>query len=172
MRFKMKFNSIKRLLPLYSSLLLTIFISVVSPGGKFMNNFIYWLLNVFMDCRLYIILQIVTANDLHFHDGVSTADIIYGDVFFEILDPPELRYSYRIRPAKDFGTPFNESIQFHDARMDLDVNIPAAYLLGRSGTTILRTLRKLKKDYAIVNLPINLTHVPIGKMNQPPWISW
>ncbi|CAH0683163.1 unnamed protein product [Spodoptera exigua] len=215
MRFKMKFNSIKRLLPLYSSLLLTIFISVVSPG----------------------------ANDLHFHDGVSTADIIYGDVFFEILDPPELRYSYRIRPAKDFGTPFNESIQFHDARlvptkplhscvdltnqddivgqialserggcsfvfktakaqqagaraiiitesvdkwddsldhliemvddkMDLDVNIPAAYLLGRSGTTILRTLRKLKKDYAIVNLPINLTHVPIGKMNQPPWISW
>ncbi|KAF9423592.1 hypothetical protein HW555_001147 [Spodoptera exigua] len=164
------------------------------------------------------------ANDLHFHDGVSTADIIYGDVFFEILDPPELRYSYRIRPAKDFGTPFNESIQFHDARlvptkplhscvdltnqddivgqialserggcsfvfktakaqqagaraiiiteMDLDVNIPAAYLLGRSGTTILRTLRKLKKDYAIVNLPINLTHVPIGKMNQPPWISW
>lgn len=94
---------------------------------------------------LLIILVIVTANDLHFHDGVSTADIIYGDVFFEILDPPELRYSYRIRPAKDFGTPFvsiyysylgnkafrvavyyigivvicfqNESIQFQDARL-------------------------------------------------------
>lgn len=38
MRFKMKLNSIKRLLPLYSSILLTIFISVVSPGGKFVNN--------------------------------------------------------------------------------------------------------------------------------------
>lgn len=45
-------------------------------------------------------------NDLHFYDGSSTADIIAGDVFFEILDPPELQYSYRVRPAKDFGTPF------------------------------------------------------------------
>lgn len=57
-------------------------------------------------------------------------------------------------------------------RMELDVNIPAAFLLGRSGATILRTLRKLKKSYAVVNLPINMTHVPVGKMNQPPWISW
>lgn len=56
--------------------------------------------------------------------------------------------------------------------MELDVNIPAAFLLGRSGATILRTLRKLKKGYAIVNLPINMTHVPISKMNQPPWIAW
>lgn len=47
-----------------------------------------------------------TANDLHFHDGASTADVIAGDVFFEILDPPELQFSYRIRPAKDFGIPF------------------------------------------------------------------
>lgn len=43
---------------------------------------------------------------MHFYDGASTADVIAGDIFFEILDPPELRYSYRIRPAKDFGTPF------------------------------------------------------------------
>lgn len=50
--------------------------------------------------------RLFTANDLHFHDGASTADVIAGDVFFEILDPPELRYSYRIRPAKDFGVPF------------------------------------------------------------------
>ncbi|XP_047531197.1 PRADC1-like protein [Vanessa atalanta] len=183
------------------------------------------------------------ANDLHFYDGASTADIIAGDIFFEILDPPELRYSYRIRPAKDFGTPFNGSIHFEKARlvptvplhscadvmnpdeifgnialsergecsfvfktlkaqqagaqaiiitesvdkwddaldhliemvddkMELDVNIPAAFLLGRSGATILRTLKRLHKRYALVNLPINMTHVPLGKMNQPPWISW
>ncbi|XP_021207935.1 PRADC1-like protein isoform X2 [Bombyx mori] len=166
-----------------------------------------------------------------------------GDFFFEIIDPPELGYSYRIRPAKDFGSVFNETLHFHKARlvptvplhscseiinheeivghialsergecsfvfkatkaqhagaraviitesidrwddsldhliemvddkMELDVNIPAAFLLGRSGATILRTLRRLKRKYAIVNLPVNMTHVPINKMNQPPWVAW
>ncbi|XP_028033607.1 PRADC1-like protein [Bombyx mandarina] len=183
------------------------------------------------------------ANDLHFYDGSSTADVIAGDFFFEIIDPPELGYSYRIRPAKDFGSVFNETLHFHKARlvptvplhscseiinheelvghialsergecsfvfkatkaqhagaraviitesidrwddsldhliemvddkMELDVNIPAAFLLGRSGATILRTLRRLKRKYAIVNLPVNMTHVPINKMNQPPWVAW
>lgn len=48
----------------------------------------------------------ISANDLHFFDGSTMADIIAGDIFFEIVDPPELQYSYRIRPAKDFGAPF------------------------------------------------------------------
>ena len=56
--------------------------------------------------------------------------------------------------------------------MELDVNIPAGFLLGRSGATIIRTLRRLQQDYAIINMPINMTHVPISKINQPPWISW
>ncbi|KAJ0183245.1 hypothetical protein K1T71_001221 [Dendrolimus kikuchii] len=183
------------------------------------------------------------TNDLHFYDGASTPDVIAGDIFFEILDPPELRYSYRIRPAKDFGSPFNESIQFERAKLvptvplhscsdiinhdevfghialsergecsfvfktakaqqagaraiiiteaidkwdesldhliemvddktELDVNIPAAFLLGRSGSTILRTLRKFQRNYAIINMPVNMTHVPISKINQPPWIPW
>ncbi|CAK1555350.1 unnamed protein product [Leptosia nina] len=183
------------------------------------------------------------ANDLHFHDGSSSADVIAGDVFFEIIDPPELKYSYRIRPAKDFGATFNESfhleraklvptvpinscsdlfnqddiagnialaergdcsfvykatkaqqagaraiiitesvnlwddpldhlIEMVDDKMDLDVNIPAAFLLGRNGATIFRTLKKLHLNYAIVNLPVNMTYVSISKMNQPPWITW
>lgn len=29
-----------------------------------------------------------------------------GDIFFEITHPPELQYTYRIRPAKSFGIPF------------------------------------------------------------------
>lgn len=28
------------------------------------------------------------------------------DVFFEIIYPPELGYTYKLRPAKDFGAPF------------------------------------------------------------------
>ncbi|CAH0719969.1 unnamed protein product, partial [Brenthis ino] len=213
------------------------------PSTRFLN-----VANYFVLCIYFLFSSLVStvspgANDLHFYDGSSTADIIAGDVFFEILDPPELRYSYRIRPAKDFGTPFNGSIYFEkvrlvptlplhscsdilnadeifgnialsergecsfvfktlkaqqvgaqaviitesvdkwddaldhliemvDDKMELDVNIPAGFLLGRSGATIIRTLRRLQKNYAIVNMPINLTHVPIGKMKQPPWISW
>ncbi|KAG6448852.1 hypothetical protein O3G_MSEX005729 [Manduca sexta] len=196
-------------------------------------------------CFIFVLISPVSpgANDLHFYDGASPADIIAGDVFFEILDPPELRYSYRIRPAKDFGAPFNESLYFENARlvptiplhscsdivnqeeifghialsergecsfvfktakaqqagaraviitesidkwdesldhliemvddrMELDVNIPAAFLLGRSGYTILRTLKSLKRSHAVINFPINMTHVPMSKMNQPPWVAW
>ncbi|CAH2047081.1 unnamed protein product, partial [Iphiclides podalirius] len=185
------------------------------------------------------------ANDLHFNDGASTADVIAGDVFFEIIDPPELRYSYRIRPAKDFGATFNNSIHFEKARlvptvpihscadivnveevfghialsergecsfvyktakaqqagalaiiitesvdkwddsgidhliemvddkMDVDVNIPAAFLLGRSGGTILRTLRRLHRNYAIINLPVTHCYVNYERHNVgSPHISW
>lgn len=31
------------------------------------------------------------------------------DVFFEIVEPEELAFTYRIRPAQDFGTTFNRS---------------------------------------------------------------
>ncbi|CAG4930144.1 unnamed protein product [Colias eurytheme] len=183
------------------------------------------------------------ANDLHFHDGSTSADVIGGDVFFEILEPPELRYSYRIRPAKDFGGTFNSTFRMEKARlvptdpinscsdisnyeevdgnialaergdcsfvfktavaqiagaraiiitesihrwddsldhliemvddkMQIDVNIPSAFLLGRNGATIIRTLKKLHLQYAIINIPVNMTYIPINKMNQPPWITW
>ena len=46
------------------------------------------------------------ANNLHLNDGSSTAELISGDVFFEIVEPPDLEYTYRLRPAKDFGAPF------------------------------------------------------------------
>jgi len=29
-----------------------------------------------------------------------------GDIFFEILHPPELQYTYRLRPSRDIGIPF------------------------------------------------------------------
>lgn len=40
------------------------------------------------------------------HDGSNIAEIIGNDVFFEILEPEQLRYTYRARPAKDFGVTF------------------------------------------------------------------
>ncbi|XP_057661416.1 PRADC1-like protein [Diorhabda carinulata] len=188
----------------------------------------------------YIILINCGANNLHHIDGTSTAEVINGDVFFEIVDPVELEYTYRIRPAKDFGAPFNASfhiknvplvpilpkngckppdnlddiegnvafiergdcsfklktlvaeragaraviisdvvnsnqeyfIEMIDDNAVEEVNIPAGYLLGKNGLMILKTLEKLKKNFAIINLPVNLTFTPIHEMNQPPWLGW
>lgn len=46
------------------------------------------------------------VNNLHTYDGIKSVDIINGDVFFEILEPEELEYTYRLKPAKDFGGSF------------------------------------------------------------------
>ncbi|XP_058461977.1 PRADC1-like protein [Malaya genurostris] len=183
------------------------------------------------------------ANNLHVYDGVRTQDIIAGDVFFEIIDPPELEYTYRIRPAKDFGSSFGSSFKITEGKLvpaipsdaceprftnerdlkgnialvergecsflakainiekvgglaviiteidtnsddydyyiemihdktDRDTNIPAAFLLGKNGLVIRRTLTKLNRRYALINLPVNLTFVAPHLINQPPWLQW
>lgn len=53
-----------------------------------------------------------------------------------------------------------------------EVHIPAGYLMGKNGLMILKTLEKLKRNYAVINLPVNLTYIPVHKMNQPPWLGW
>ncbi|CAH0559385.1 unnamed protein product [Brassicogethes aeneus] len=179
-------------------------------------------------------------NNLHLSDGTSPAEIIHGDLFFEITEPIELEYTYRIRPAKDFGAPFNESfyiqniplvpidpkfgckppnnlddiegniafiergecsfkkktiiaekagaraviitdiskenedyfIEMIDDESEEDANIPAAFLMGKNGFMISKTLERLNRNFAIINLPINLTYTPIHKINQPPWLGW
>lgn len=50
--------------------------------------------------------------------------------------------------------------------------IPAYFLLGRNGHVIRETLFRDRLEEAIINIPVNLTNVPIGKLNQPPWIIW
>lgn len=37
---------------------------------------------------------------------MRTYDLVNGDVFFEITKPHELEYTYRLKPAKDFGGSF------------------------------------------------------------------
>uniref|UniRef100_A0A2P2I472 PRADC1-like protein n=1 Tax=Hirondellea gigas TaxID=1518452 RepID=A0A2P2I472_9CRUS len=51
-------------------------------------------------------------------------------------------------------------------------NIPAYFLLGRNGHMIRQTLLSQHIEEAIINIPVNLTDVPIIKLNQPPWIVW
>lgn len=50
-----------------------------------------------------------------------------------------------------------------------DANIPALYLLGKDGRMILKTLQNLKRKYAIINMPVNLTFTPPHLINQPRW---
>ncbi|XP_046387168.1 PRADC1-like protein [Ischnura elegans] len=203
-------------------------------------------------CRLYLLFAIVfllslalvyvdsVATNLHTFDGVATSDIVGSDIYFEIVEPEEISYTYRIRPARDFGVPFNSSfcvnniplvlveppngctwphnaediqgnvaliergecsflsktiqaeavgaraviitdqdtendefyIEMIDDNTHRDVNIPAGFLLGKNGYVIRKTLEKLNRNYALINLPINLSFVPLYKMNQPPWLGW
>ncbi|KDR22400.1 hypothetical protein L798_02492, partial [Zootermopsis nevadensis] len=171
---------------------------------------------------------------------VSSTDIIGVDVFFEIIEPEELQYTYRIRPAKDFGAPFNKSfsaygiplvpveppygcgwpnnakelegsvalvergecsflsktvkaeevgaraiivtnqdpesdefyIEMVDDNTFREVHIPAGFLLGKNGYMIRKTLERLQRRFALINIPVNLTYVPVNKINQPPWLGW
>lgn len=53
-----------------------------------------------------------------------------------------------------------------------DVDIPVAYLLGKNGQMIVSTLSRLQLNYAIINVPINLTFIPPEQINHPPWVGW
>lgn len=40
------------------------------------------------------------------YDDEVVHSFAWNDVFFEIVKPEALSYTYRMRPAKDFGVPF------------------------------------------------------------------
>lgn len=52
-----------------------------------------------------------TATSNTINIPVRTQDIIGGDVFFEIISPHDLEYTYRLRPAKDFGGSFSQKLE-------------------------------------------------------------
>lgn len=53
-----------------------------------------------------------------------------------------------------------------------DTNIPVGYLLGKNGLMIKTTLDKLNRNFAIIQVPVNLTFVPPQLINHPPWLRW
>lgn len=58
------------------------------------------------ECTEAAVISGFSASNLHMTDGTSVPEILGSDVFFEIIDPRELGFTYRLRPAKDFGAPF------------------------------------------------------------------
>ncbi|XP_071090078.1 PRADC1-like protein [Haliotis cracherodii] len=173
-------------------------------------------------------LQLATSPDVNL--------VLNDAMFFEIIDPEQLSYTYKLRPARDFGGVFEHtlnkvelrfadpldgcgtftssmrgSIAFilrggcsfltktYNAEManafgaiisDSDeenddkfvdmiddntsrkVNIPAMFLMGKDGAMIRHTLQQLNMDSALINIPINVTGIPLGRVNQPPWTLW
>lgn len=174
---------------------------------------------------------------MHTYDGIRS--FIKGDIFFEIIEPEELEYTYRLKPAKDFGGTFMMDIFKWRKKNDLvvaepreacseienyrqlagnvaliergscsfltkaimaekagaigaiitdtrvnddyfiemvhdnsprDVDIPAAYLLGRNGRIIINTLERYGLDRAVIKLPVNITFTPPRLINHPPWL--
>ncbi|PVD23661.1 hypothetical protein C0Q70_16934 [Pomacea canaliculata] len=52
------------------------------------------------------------------------------------------------------------------------VEIPSLFLMGKDGMMIRRNLMLEGLDEAIINIPVNLTGIPIGAAKQPPWTLW
>ncbi|XP_060071578.1 protease-associated domain-containing protein 1-like [Ylistrum balloti] len=169
----------------------------------------------------------------------SDTNLIFGNsLFMEVLEPEDIRFLFKIRPAKNFGrvfdrkytrmplilgSPYNGCSQldnyeivkdrivmlkrgecsfvtktFHaqnagavatiitdndkdndDSTVDMikddtdrEVDIPALFLLGKDGYMIQRSIERYGLLGAIINIPVNLTGVPINTVNKPPWTLW
>lgn len=62
-------------------------------------------------------------------------------------------------------------IEMVDDESGRQTNIPAGFLLGKNGKIIKHTLNRLQREFAIIDLNINLTFVPVHMVNSPPWIG-
>lgn len=63
-------------------------------------------------------------------------------------------------------------IQMVQDGTEREVQIPSLFLLGKDGYMIKATLEKYRMDSAIVNIPFNITGMPMMINNQPPWTLW
>lgn len=86
-----------------------------------------------------------TVNNLHTYDAIKSHDIINGDVFFEIIEPPELEYTYRIKPAKDFGGTFTTDTFKENKRNILMFTEP------REACTPIENADQLAGNIALIN---------------------
>ncbi|KAK9509439.1 hypothetical protein O3M35_006756 [Rhynocoris fuscipes] len=193
-------------------------------------------------CSLLLFASLIFETAFGFgykNDAANSFEIAGQDIFFEIVEPENLRYTYRTRPAKNFGSQFIgdfnakniklvpvepangcswpdnaddiygniafmergectflsktlraeevgakgviifdniPSDEFFTEMIDdqsgKTVHIPATFLLGKNGLIIWNTLKKLNMDYAVINIPVNVSYVPINKWKQPPWLTW
>jgi len=63
-------------------------------------------------------------------------------------------------------------ISMVDDTTEREVNIPAAFVLGKNGHIIKKVLDKLSLPAAVINIPVNISRISPHKLNQPPWLVW
>ncbi|KAK3598676.1 hypothetical protein CHS0354_006349 [Potamilus streckersoni] len=197
----------------------------------------YGIILQFLLCALLLSLNILL---IECEIGTVPNLRVYLDtaLYMEIVEPEDIGYTFRIRPAKDFGTgfhhqyfgihllfgepfhgcsPFSNSarlentvvlverggcsfvtktynvqqagaiaaiIMDNDVRNDENyidmiadgtersVNIPALFLLGKDGHMIRQSLEENGLSAAVVNIPVNITGIPLHNVRQPPWTLW
>ncbi|XP_021371925.1 protease-associated domain-containing protein 1-like [Mizuhopecten yessoensis] len=188
---------------------------------------------------LFSVLNLSDADDQIRVATTSDTNLIYGNsLFMEVLEPEDINFLYKIRPAKNFGAVFEKkytgmqlilgnpysgcsSLQNHeivrdrivmlqrgecsfvtktfhaqiagavatiitdndknndDSTIDMikdetdrEINIPALFLLGKDGYMIKSSIERYGLMGATINIPVNLTGVPINNVNKPPWTLW
>uniref|UniRef100_T1JH71 PA domain-containing protein n=1 Tax=Strigamia maritima TaxID=126957 RepID=T1JH71_STRMM len=211
-----------------------IFVKMITKPVYFMNLFI-----IFITQELVLGICFVKGDDLENDYKIVSIDLdtyilLKNDIYFEIIQPQELSYTFKVHPAKNFGMllqdttyvnialvlaepfhgcstlynshlvrnnivlvqrgdcsflskalqaekhgalgiliadneVFNDNyIEMVDDNTDRKSNIPCAFLLGKNGQMIEKTLRKKKLEQAVINIPVNLTNIPQHKQKQPP----
>ena len=64
-----------------------------------------------------------------------------------------------------------EMVSDDDSETTKNLNIPAGIILGKNGRIIKETLKRLDMQFALINIPVNLTLARLSKYDPPPWIS-
>lgn len=187
---------------------------------------------------VYILLDITLLTVPVSAETSESTKFLKDDIFFEIVEPESLRYTFRLRPAHEFGSSFvsqlsnvglvisepsqgcssainklelrhnvvliarggcsflskcihalregalaviimddnaNNDDQYIDMMDDSthrNCSIPATFLLGRDGYMIRRGLQTHGLQRAIINIPINVSQIPVQKLKRPPWVVW
>ncbi|XP_076650355.1 PRADC1-like protein isoform X2 [Halictus rubicundus] len=85
---------------------------------------------------------VLTLLGFKIASGIGEDTSYVTDVFFEIIHPPELEYTYKLRPAKDFGVPFNASF--------LEEKIPLVPAEPPQGCQLAKNAKELKGRVALV----------------------
>ncbi|KAF8790427.1 Protease-associated domain-containing protein like [Argiope bruennichi] len=185
-----------------------------------------------------ILTTIMVLMNIVFIYGLFDSNYVKEDVYFEIVEPETLHYTFRARPAQDFGVPFNSTyrniglvlaeprdgcsaplntlelrnnivlidrggcsflskciqaeragvvgaiicdndvsndeqyIDMIDDTTKRNCSIPAIFILGRDGFMIKKNLNTHNLIRAVINIPVNMTHVLPHQQKKPPWVLW
>merc|ERR1719186_379655 len=82
-----------------------------------------------------------------------------------LIERGECSFVSKVRRAEEAGAIGADTTE-------REVSIPAAFLLGKNGQIIKKTLDRLNLPWAVINIPVNISRISPYKLNQPPWLVW